>query len=140
MVEATTNSEVSPEQALENQLNEMLSAAGEFIKNKPSFVELKSFARPPDRVKTIGDLLYAFVKDSKKRSFEWKTVAKEVISPGALKLNEINMDALTPNQIAVLAEAAQVDDLRPYSSAAELIRVFLLEAHKYVTLKSEMAA
>ena len=107
MVEAT-NPEISPEQALENQLNEMLSAAAEFAKNKPSLMELKSFMQPPPPVKIIGDLLYAFAKDSKKRSFEWKTVAKEVITPGKLKLNEINMEALTPNQIAVLAEAATV--------------------------------
>ena len=114
MVEAT-NPEISPEQALENQLNEMLGAACEFAQNKASLVELKSEMQPPEAVKTIADLLYAFVKDSKKRSFKWKTVAAEVIAPGKLKLNEINIDALTPNQIAVLAEAATVQDFCPCS-------------------------
>ena len=44
MVEATNPAEISPEQALANQLNEMLSAAGKFTEDKRSLVELKSFS------------------------------------------------------------------------------------------------
>ena len=117
----------------------MLLAAGELGTDRMAMREIGAFNNPPVQCRTIMELLFVLLKDSKnlRRPVGWEVIKKQLLNTGTrLNMNGLDLSNLSQNQLDCLQEAAAMGDLAPISSCCEKTRIFMTATLNYVNLKT----
>ena len=123
--------------SLEDQFNEMLSAAAKLLEHRRDFQELMALNRPPNLLLEVLRLFYVYLKDVPSENVTWTDILKLILQPHGMakELSKIEIENLSQNQMEALQMAASMESILRVSIAGEVVRKFMFEVHTYLALK-----